>query len=187
MATDKKKVFLVVDLQRGVLADDGTWDPDGVVARTAGLVDQARAAAVPVVWVQHNSDELQAGSEVWLLADGLEPAVEEQVVQKRYGDSFEDTVLAEILTGLGVEQLVVAGAQTDSCIRATIHGAVTRGYDVTLVSDCHTTGELPAQYTGGELIAARTKINFTNAYASWDLCTASASGSTVESANVEFR
>ena len=174
MATEKKKAFLVVDLQRGVLADDGTWDPDGVVARTAGLVDRARAADVPVVWVQHNSNELQAGSEVWQLADGLEPAVEEPVVQKRYGDSFEDTDLAELLTELRVKHLVVAGAQTDSCIRATIHGAVTRGYDVTLVSDCHTTGELPAEYTGGELIAAHTKINFTNAYTAWDLRTPSA-------------
>jgi nicotinamidase-related amidase len=184
--TAKKKAFLVVDLQRGVLADDGTWDPEGVVTRTAGLVDRARAADVPVVWVQHNSDELQSGSEVWQLAEGLEPAVEEPVVQKRYGDSFEDTDLTEVLAGLGVEHLVVAGAQTDACIRSTIHGAVTRGYDVTLVSDCHTTGELPAEYTGGELISARTKINFTNTYAAWGLRTASASGSTVESGDVRF-
>lgn len=184
--TDKTKAFLVVDLQRGVLADDGTWDPAGVVSRVAGLVDRARAADVPVVWVQHNSGELQAGQDPWLLAEGLEPAGEEPVVQKRYGDSFEDTDLADVLAGLGVEHLVVAGAQTDACIRSTIHGAATRGYDVTLVSDCHTTGQLPAEYTGGELISARTKINFTNSYAQWGLDTARAAGSTRASDEIEF-
>ena len=183
---EKKKAFLVVDLQKGVLADDGTWDPDGVVSRVAGLVDQARDADVPVVWVQHNSGELVAGSDVWSLADGLEPASEEPVVQKRYGDSFADTDLGDVLSGLGVEHLVVAGAQTDACIRSTIHGAVQRGYDVTLVSDCHTTGELPAEYTGGELISAQTKINFTNAYAGWGLDYPSASGSTQTSAEIAF-
>jgi isochorismate hydrolase len=62
-------------------------------------------------------------------------------VHKRYGDSFEATDLAEILAGHGVGRLVVAGAQTDACIRATIHGAFVRGYDVTLVGDGHTTDD----------------------------------------------
>ncbi|MDF1603502.1 isochorismatase family protein [Nocardioides sp. YIM 152315] len=183
---EKKKAFLVVDLQRGVLADDGTWDADGVVSRVAGLVDRARAAEVPVVWVQHNSGELVAEEEPWQLAHGLEPAGEEPVVQKRYGDSFEETDLADVLSRLGADHLVVAGAQTDACIRSTIHGALVRGYDVTLVSDCHTTGEIPAQYTGGELISARTKINFTNTYASWMMDYPGRSGTTQPSGEVEF-
>ncbi len=181
-----KSAFLVVDLQVGVLADDGTWDPAGVVSRTADLVDRARAADVPVVWVQHNSDELQSGQPAWQLAPGLDPATEEPVVQKRYGDSFEDTELADLLEGLGVGHLVVAGAQTDACIRSTIHGAVTRGYDVTLVSDCHTTGEFPPEFTGGEHISARTKINFTNSYAQWGLQTPRASGTTKTAAEIAF-
>lgn len=184
--TEKTTALLVVDLQRGVLADDGTWDPDGVVARVAGLVDRARAAGVPVMWVQHNSGELVAGEEPWQLAEGLSPAADEPIVQKRYGDSFEATELGDLLDSLGVDHLVLTGAQTDACIRSTLHGAVHRGYDVTLVSDCHTTGELPAEYSGGELIAARTKINFTNMYAEWGLQTASASGSVATSDAVQF-
>ena len=146
--TDSSKALVVIDLQNGVLADQGTWDADGVVARVADLVDRARASQTPVVWVQHNSGELVAGEAAWQLADGLQPAGGEPVVQKRYGDSFADTELADLLTGLGVGHLVVAGAQTEACIRSTLHGAVVRGYDVTLVSDCHTTGEMPAEYTG---------------------------------------
>lgn len=184
--TEKRTAFLVVDLQQGVLADDGTWDPAGVVSRTAELVERARAAQTPVVWVQHNSDELVSGTDAWRLADGLVPAEEEPVVQKRYGDSFEETELAEVLTGLGVGHLVVAGAQTDACIRSTIHGAAVRGYDVTLVSDCHTTGEIPAEYTGGEQISAQTKINFTNTYARWMMSYPGRSGTAVSSAEIEF-
>mgnify|MGYP003339131706 FL=1 len=43
-----------------------------------------------------------------------------------------------------VGHLYVAGAQTDACIRSTIHGAFTRGYDVTLVADAHTTEDQSA-------------------------------------------
>jgi isochorismate hydrolase len=61
------------------------------------------------------------------------------LVHKTFGDSFEDTDLEEVLANAGVGRLVVSGAQTDACIRSTIHGAFTRGYDVTLVGDAHTT------------------------------------------------
>ena len=49
-----------------------------------------------------------------------------------------------MLAAAGVGRLVVSGAQSDACIRSTIHGAFTRGYDVTLVGDAHTTEDLSA-------------------------------------------
>lgn len=52
-----------------------------------------------------------------------------------------DGVLARILAAAGVDHLVITGAETDACVRSTIHGAFTRGYDVTLVGDAHTTGD----------------------------------------------
>ena len=66
------------------------------------------------------------------------------MVAKNYGDSFEDTVLEAALAELGVGHLVVTGAQTDQCVRSTIHGGFARGYDVTLVADAHTTEDLSA-------------------------------------------
>jgi len=178
--------LLVIDLQKSVLAEQGTWDPDGVVERTAGLVDRARSSAVPVVWVQHSSDELERGSAGWQLPDALAPAPGESVVHKRYGDAFEDTDLGDVLTRSGVGHLVVAGAQTDACIRASVHGALVRGYDVTLVSDCHTTGEFPAEYSGGEPISARTKINLTNSYVHYDSEYKGRAGTTKPAAEIEF-
>ena len=66
------------------------------------------------------------------------------LVEKSYGDSFEETTLESVLSELGVGRLFVAGAQTDECIRSTLHGALVRGYDATLVSDAHTTEDLTA-------------------------------------------
>src|ERR671931_467427 len=66
------------------------------------------------------------------------------LVEKSYGDSFEDTPLESVLSELGVGRLVVVGAQTDACIRSTLHGAFVRGYDAILVSDAHTTEDQTA-------------------------------------------
>jgi nicotinamidase-related amidase len=132
--------LLVVDVQTGVVA--GAHERDAVVSTISVLVERARAEGVPVVWVQHNDDGLERGSEEWTIVAELLPGDTEPLVEKQYGDSFEDTALERILEGLGVGRLVVVGAQTDMCIRSTLHGAITRGYDAVLVSDAHTTEDL---------------------------------------------
>lgn len=134
--------LLVIDVQNGVMA--ASQDSDAVVERIAGLVERAREQEVPVVWVQHSSDDLPRGSEQWEYVPGLRRAEGEALVHKEYGDAFEGTDLDDVLAAAGVGRLVVAGAQTDACIRSTIHGGFARGYDVTLVGDAHTTEDLSA-------------------------------------------
>lgn len=134
--------LVVVDMQNGVVTD--AHDRDAVVATIASLVERARDQGVPVVWIQHESDELPAGSEAGAYVPELSWNDGEPVVIKRYGDSFEDTTLEAVLAERGVGRLVVVGAQTDACIRSTLHGAFVRGYDTTLVSDAHTTEDLTA-------------------------------------------
>jgi nicotinamidase-related amidase len=129
--------LLVVDVQNGVVAE--AHDRDAVVANIASLVDQARDAHVPVVWVRHADQELVKGSDEWQIVPELVPSDSETIVEKSYGDSFDDTTLEGTLSDLKVGQLFVVGAQTDACIRSTLHGAVVRGYDATLVKDAHTT------------------------------------------------
>jgi nicotinamidase-related amidase len=131
--------LLVVDVQNGVVA--GAHERDSVVANVAGLVDRARQEHVPVVWVQHNDEWLARGSDEWGIVPELKPDDAEPLVEKSYGDSFEDTNLESVLAERGVGRLVVAGAETDACIRCTLHGAFVRGYDATLVGDAHTTGD----------------------------------------------
>ncbi|MBF0689338.1 MAG: isochorismatase family protein [Cellulomonas sp.] len=137
-----RTALLVIDVQTGVL--DGAHDRDGVVGRIASLVERARAGGTDVVWVQHSSDELPLESSTWQIVPELTVHETDPVVHKRYGDSFEATDLEGVLAARGVGRLVVAGAQTDACVRSTLHGALTRGYDVTLVSDAHTTEDLSA-------------------------------------------
>lgn len=134
------EALLVIDVQKGVVG--GAHDRDAVVANIAALVDRARSAGTPVVWVQHSDDEMPRGSDHWQYVDELPIGDSEPVVHKLHGDSFEGTDLEEVLAERQVGSLVVAGAQTDACVRSTIHGAFVRGYDVTLVSDAHTTEDL---------------------------------------------
>lgn len=129
--------LVVIDVQNGVV--EGAHQRDGVVANIGSLVDKARQAQVPVVWVQHNDEHLARASDPWRIVPELAPGEGEPLVDKSYADSFEDTSLEDVLSGLGVGKLVVAGAQTDQCIRSTLHGAFVRGYDATLVGDAHTT------------------------------------------------
>jgi len=129
--------LLVVDVQNGVV--EGAHERDAVVANIGTLVEAARKARVPVIWVQHSDEGLARGSEEWRIVPELHPDDTEPLIEKRYGDSFEDTDLEEVLSGLRVGRLVVTGAQTDACIRSTLHGGFVRGYDALLVSDAHTT------------------------------------------------
>ncbi len=132
--------LLVVDVQNDVVS--GAHNRDAVVANIAALVGRARSEHVPVVWVQHTDEGLPEGSEGWRYVPELEIADSEPVVHKHYGDSFEETDLEGVLAARRVGRLIVTGAQTDACIRSTLHGAIVRGYDATLVEDAHTTEDL---------------------------------------------
>jgi nicotinamidase-related amidase len=130
--------LLVVDVQNSVVKE--AHERDAVVANVASLVEKARRGQVPVVWVQHSDEQLVKGSDDWEIVPELVPG-DEPLIAKRYGDAFEDTSLETVLSDLGVGRLVVTGAETDACIRSTLHGAITRGYDATLVSDAHTAND----------------------------------------------
>ena len=91
---------------------------------------------------RHAAARVHGAAWCWHYVPELAQDESEPVVHKRYGDSFEDTDLETVLADRGVGRLIVAGAQTDECIRSTIHGAIVRGYDATLVEDAHTTEDL---------------------------------------------
>ena len=160
--TDRPHTALaVIDVQTGVVAD--AHDRDRVVANIASLVDTAREQGTPVVWVLHShAEHLPIDSDPWQLVPELSVADGERVVHKRYPDSFEDTDLESVLAELGVGRLVVTGAQTDECIRSTLHGAFVRGYDATLVSDAHTTEDQSAYGAPTpDLVIAHTNLYWT--------------------------
>lgn len=131
--------MIVIDVQNGVVT--GAYERDAVVTNIAGLVERARAADTPVVWVQHADEDLVRGTDEWQIVPELTPEATETVIEKHYGDAFEETTLESVLSALAVGSLVVTGAETDACIRSTLHGAFARGYDALLVSDAHTSSD----------------------------------------------
>jgi nicotinamidase-related amidase len=132
--------LLVIDMQNGVVKN--VHSRELVIANINSLVQKARDEHVPVIWVQDSGEDRVKGSESWQLVSELVPDKTELLVDKSYGDAFEDTTLEAVLADLKVGRLVVVGAQTDACIRSTLHGAIARGYDAKLVSDAHTTEDL---------------------------------------------
>jgi nicotinamidase-related amidase len=171
--------LLVVDVHNGAV--DTAHDRDKVVANVCSLVEKARRERVPVVWVQHCDEHLAKGSDEWRIVAELTPDEAEPLVEKSYGDSFEDTTLESVLSGLEVGRLVVVGAQTDACVRSTLHGALTRGYDAILVSDAHTTED---QTRWGAPLPDQV-IAHTNLYWAYQTAPGRTAG-TVETKDVDF-
>ena len=136
------RALVVVDMQAGVVRD--AYEVDAVTAAVKDLVDQARAAEVPVVWVQDEDEARPPGSADWQLVEGLEPRPGEALVGKRYGDAFAETDLEDVLAAHHVGRLVLVGAASEQCVRSTLHSAVIKGYDVDLVRGAHTTSDLTA-------------------------------------------
>lgn len=172
--------LLVIDMQAGVVGD--AFEVDRVATNINTLVDKARSESVPVIWVQHNDDEMPRDSDGWQYIAELARNAEEPLVHKSYGDSFEETDLETLLSERGVGRLVVTGAQTDACIRSTLHGALVRGYDATLVGDAHTTEDMREW---GSPIAPEDAIAYTNLYWSFSHA-AGRTGGTVPTAEIDF-
>jgi len=158
-----KRVLLVVDVQVGVM--DESWDSERITKNVARAVGRARAEGVPVVWVQHSDDELPHGSPQWQWVPELVPGKGEPLIHKRFNSSFEQTELEQVLGQLGATHVVLAGAATNWCVRATAYGALDRGYDLTLIEDAHTT--MTMELDNGTKIEASNVVDELNVCMSW--------------------
>lgn len=179
LADRPNTALVVIDLQNEVIAN--AYRRREVLDAVNMLIKRARDAHVPVIWVRHADQGLVAGSEEWQIVAELAPAPGEAIVEKSYRDAFEDTDLEQVLSRLGVGRLIVTGAQTDMCVRSTLHGALVRGYDATLVSDAHTTEDMTQ--TGAppaEAVIRHTNLYWSNQKAPGRL------GGVMESKDVDF-
>jgi len=156
-------VLLIVDVQEGVMRD--AWEGQRIIQNIQTALEKARSQAIPVIWVQHADDELVFGSPDWQIATGLAPAAGEEKIFKKFNSAFEDTRLEEVLAQYGASHVVLAGAATNWCIRATAYGAIDRGYDLTLIEDAHTTG--PIEFKDGTTLPARDIVRELNVAMRW--------------------
>jgi nicotinamidase-related amidase len=158
-----RSALMVVDMQVGVMVD--AWDAERVAGNVALAVTRARDQGAPVVWVQHVSDRLPEGSAPWQWVPELLPRQSETSILKRFNSAFEQTALDATFEHLGISHIVLAGAATNWCIRATAYAALDRGYDLTLIEDGHTTGDL--ELPGGRRVEARQVIDDLNTAMTW--------------------
>lgn len=135
-----KTALLIIDTQVGVI--EPAYKGKEVLDNINVLLAQARASRTPVIYVQHESPQgegLEVGTPRWAIHPAITPREGELIVHKRASDSFYDTILKHELEAQGIEHLVVVGGSTEMCVDTTIRRATVEGYDVTLVSDAHTT------------------------------------------------
>lgn len=158
-----KPVLVVVDAQVGVMQH--AWDAPRIIKNIVMTVEKARNQGVPVIWVQHSDSELVQGSPEWQLVPELSPVAGETHIYKQFNSSFEQTTLEETLAQLGATHILLAGAATNWCIRATAYGALDRGYDLTLIKDAHTTETI--EFEDGDKIEAADMILELNVAMKW--------------------
>ena len=158
-----QSVLLVVDVQVGVMQQ--AWEAERVIKNVTAAVEKARSAHIPVIWVRHSDEELLHGSPDWQLVPELKPAADEPAIDKNFNSSFEETELEKELARLGATHIVLAGAATNWCIRATAYAALDRGYDLTLIKDAHTTVDIEDE--GVTLVTAKDIVRDLNIAMTW--------------------
>ena len=176
-----KVVLLVVDVQVGVMRN--AWDSPRIIKNIGVVVEKARKSNVPVIWVQHSDAELVYNSPDWKLVPELSPAEDEIRINKQFNSSFEQTPLEKTLAWLGVTHIVLVGAATNWCIRASAYGALDCGYDFTLIKDAHTTETIDIE--NGIKIEAINIIRELNIGMTW-LSYPSRSNRTVSVDDIDF-
>ena len=133
--------LLVVDVQKGVMKN--AWNAARIIRNVAEAVQHARKQLMPVIWVQHADEELLRDSDEWAWVSALSPLPSEPLIHKQFNSAFEETTLEGQLASLNIAHIVLCGAATNWCIRATAYAALERGYDLTLIEDAHSTVDMP--------------------------------------------
>ena len=144
--------LLIIDMQRDVVAGKASAarQPEvdaafeACIKRLARVLYKARNSDTRVIIVQHDGGEghrLETGTDGWELRPEFAPLSSETVIHKEASDAFFETSLGMFLSRWGTQRLVIGGCMTQFCVDTTVRSTVARGYDVTLLSDGHTTGD----------------------------------------------
>ena len=155
---DNQTALLVIDVQMfGFDETNLVYKSDQLISKIENLITQARAAGVPVVYVQHSEPEEMVGTPVWEIHPAIAPIPGEVIIQKQHPDSFQDTNLKRELESMDIKKLIIAGMQTEYCIDTTCRRAYSLGYKVTLVKDAHSTWDTDL-LTAVQIIAHHNKV-----------------------------
>lgn len=141
------EALLIIDVQKALI--HGAFRENETLAAIRTATDELRRRNAIIVYVQHchtTFEPMKRGEVGWQLDNRLDVQECDLIIEKEASDAFYETQLDDWLRGRGVDHLYVAGLQTEYCVDATCRSALSKGYQVTLVKDGHTTGDsvLPA-------------------------------------------
>lgn len=143
-----RPALVVIDVNVGFTSPESplVCDLEEVVAAIRTLLGEARQAGIPVVFttVSYTESEkriaaafldkipalltLEAGSP-WVEIDPrIAPREDEPVLNKLFASAFFGTALSSLLAANGCDSLIVTGASTSGCVRATVVDAIQHGY-----------------------------------------------------------
>jgi nicotinamidase-related amidase len=131
--------LLVVDVQKDLVQELTPQRRESFLQTLTALISRARTRGAPVVYIRHGDEELKPNTKGWEVANEIAPLASDPIVDKHYRDAFRDTNLQPVLSGLGIDHLVICGMQTEFCVDATMREAERRGYRVSLAADGHAT------------------------------------------------
>lgn len=151
------KALLIIDVQEGMFSyGDGPFNGQAVVNNITDLIQRAREANVPIIYIQHTSHKVfPKGSKSWEIYHDIAPVDQDIVIEKTEWDAFLRTDLQDTLLEHDIKELIITGMQTDYCVDTTSRRAYSLGYSCTLVSDAHSTFD-------GEEITAKAIIGHHN-------------------------
>ena len=152
--------LLIIDAQVGIVEGFRAYRGREVLEQINKLLANARASNTPIIYVQHDGEAghpLEVGSEGWQIHPEIKPHPEDLIIPKRASDSFFETTLQRELEARGIKHLIVTGCMTEYCVDTTARRAVSMGYDVTLVSDAHTTID-NKRLTAAQIIARHNAL-----------------------------
>ena len=142
-----KKALLIIDMQKGSFTPKTPrFVTTGVVNRINELAELFRKAEFPVIYIQHDgtgTGAFEKNTTEWEILDPLHVEPSDFLLNKYANDVFYNSKLESLLTELNAAELLITGCATDFCVESTVQSALSKDFNITVVSDGHTTGERP--------------------------------------------
>jgi nicotinamidase-related amidase len=139
----QSRAVLVIDVQVGIFQlPEKVFCGELFLSNLEKLLQKARRSDVPIIFIRHNGPEgspLEKGGPGWQIYSAIFDASRDMIVEKKNPDSFQGSSLELVIKELGVTELYVCGFASEYCVDTTVRSAYSKGFSVTLVSDCHAT------------------------------------------------
>lgn len=147
-------VLMIIDMQNGVCRNtQPVANLNQVVSGIKKRIEVYRSKNKPMIFVQHNDEDLVKNSYNWQIIDDFKVLSNDIIIQKTHANSFYHTNLQDVLTKHKSRSIEICGAQVEFCVDTTIKMAHGLGYCLEMVRDLTTT-------TSNQIMSAQQTINF---------------------------